>query len=234
VTIGGGEPLMQADSVTQLLQACQNRHLHTAVETTGFGSRRNLAEVLEHVDLVYFDLKHMYSARHKELTGVPNEPILENIRAVVSGDRHYQAIIRVTTIPGLNDSEENIFASARFAVEPGCDGIELVPYHKLGAAKYAQYGMEYRLWDLDAPSKERMQELSVPFWEGGTPHLQVTPSGGLRYAGCHDHVPTRRPYRLSAPLPFCVHHQVPQTGPARRACRGFERSRSTDLPEQRH
>jgi len=23
--------------------------------------------------------------------------------------------------------------------------------------------------------------LSVPFWEGGTPHLQVKPSGGLRY-----------------------------------------------------
>jgi pyruvate formate lyase activating enzyme len=42
VTVGGGEPLMQAGFVARLLEACQERHLHTAVETTGFGSRRHL------------------------------------------------------------------------------------------------------------------------------------------------------------------------------------------------
>ena len=159
LTVGGGEPLMQAEFVTHLLKACQERHLHTAVETTGFGSRRHLEGLLEHVDLVYFDIKHMDPVRHKDLTGVPNQPALENIRALVSTRQRYEVIIRITTIPGLNDSEENISASARFAAELGCQKIELVPYHKLGVGKYAQYGMEYRLGDVESPTKERMERL---------------------------------------------------------------------------
>jgi pyruvate formate lyase activating enzyme len=159
VTVGGGEPLMQAEFVTQLLEACQARHLHTAVETTGFGSRRHLEAMLEHVDLVYFDVKHMDPARHEELTGVPNRPILENIRAVLSADRPCEVIVRITTIPGINDSEENISASARFTAELGCEKIELVPYHQLGVGKYAQYGMEYPLGNVESPTRERMEKL---------------------------------------------------------------------------
>jgi len=159
VTVGGGEPLMQAEFVTQLLKACQERHLHTALETTGFGSRRCLRELLEHVDLVYFDIKHMDAAQHEALTGVSNQPVLENVRAVVSADRRFEVIIRITTIPGFNDSEENISASARFAAQLGCEKIELVPYHKLGVVKYAQYGMNDPLGDIEPPTRERMERL---------------------------------------------------------------------------
>jgi pyruvate formate lyase activating enzyme len=159
VTVGGGEPLMQAEFVTRLLEACQARHLHTAVETTGFGSKRHLEAMLEHVDLVYFDVKHMDPARHQEFTGVPNRPILENLRAVLSADRPCEVIVRITTIPGVNDSEENISASARFAAELGCEKIELVPYHQLGVGKYAQYGREYRLGNVESPTRERMERL---------------------------------------------------------------------------
>jgi len=39
-------------------------------------------------------------------------------------------------------------------------------------------------------------DFTVSFWEGGSPHLQVTPLGGLRYAGGHAHVPSSRPHCL--------------------------------------
>lgn len=159
VTVGGGEPLLQAEFVTQLLEACHRRHLHTAVETTGFGSLRRLRAMLRHVDLVYFDVKHMDPEKHKALTGVSNARVLRNIRAVVSAGERREVIIRVTTIPGCNDSEENIAATARFAVELGCGQMELVPYHKLGVGKYGQYGMEYPLPDVETPSRERMESL---------------------------------------------------------------------------
>ena len=159
VTIGGGEPLMQAEFVTELLKACQERYLNTAIETTGFGSRRYLTELLKHVDLAYFDVKHMDSATHRQLTGLPNEPILDNLRAIFSAERSCDIILRLTAVPGLNDSEENIVATARFARELGCEKMELMPYHRLGMGKYRQYGMEYGLANLDPPSKERMQQL---------------------------------------------------------------------------
>jgi pyruvate formate lyase activating enzyme len=41
----------------------------------------------------------------------------------------------------------------------GCEKIELVPYHRLGVGKYAQYGMEYQLGSLEPPSEERMERL---------------------------------------------------------------------------
>jgi pyruvate formate lyase activating enzyme len=155
VTIGGGEPLMQSEFVAQVLEACQKRHLHTAIETTGFGSRQRLRAVLEHLDLVYLDIKHMDPGRHRELTGVSNAPVLDNVREILSTDEHYELITRITVIPGFNDSEENILATARFAAELGCEKMELVPYHKLGVSKYGQYGMEYGIGN----SAERMQTL---------------------------------------------------------------------------
>jgi pyruvate formate lyase activating enzyme len=161
VTVGGGEPLLQAGFVARLLKACQERHLHTALETSGFGSRRHLAELLEHVDLVYFDIKHMDPVRHQVLTGVPNRPILENVGAAISADRRYEVIIRITTIPGFNDSDDNVSATARFAADLGCEKIELLPFHRLGAGKYAQYGMEYRLAGVEPPSNERMERLRL-------------------------------------------------------------------------
>jgi pyruvate-formate lyase-activating enzyme len=41
----------------------------------------------------------------------------------------------------------------------GCHHVELIPYHKLGIAKYNQYGMECRLDDTEAPASEYMQKL---------------------------------------------------------------------------
>ena len=159
VTIGGGEPLMQAEFVAELLGACQERHLHTAIETTGFASPRHLRRVLEHVDLVYFDIKHIDPVRHEELTGVSNQRALENLQQVLSADEHYRVIIRITTVPGFNDSEENISATARLVADLGFEEIELVPYHRLGMAKYGQYGGEYLLGAVEPPSRDRMQEL---------------------------------------------------------------------------
>lgn len=159
VTVGGGEPLLQAPFVIRLLEACRERYLNTAIETTAFGSRRHLRTLLRHVDLAYVDLKHMDSATHEWLTGVPNEPILENLRAVFSGQRACEIILRVTAVPGVNDSEANIAATARFARELGCEQMELLPYHRLGASKYRQYGMAYGLGQLEPPSAERMHQL---------------------------------------------------------------------------
>jgi pyruvate formate lyase activating enzyme len=114
---------------------------------------------LQHVDLAYFDIKHVDPVRHEQLTGVSNARILENLRAILSTAQHYEVIVRITTIPGVNDSEENVSATAELAAELGCEMIELVPYHRLGVSKYAQYGMEYPLGDLESPTRERMETL---------------------------------------------------------------------------
>ena len=70
-------------------------------------------------------------------------------------------IIRIPVIPGVNDSDENIAATARFASGLGDNlkRLELLPYHKFGTQTYSRIGMEYKLTDVESPSDEHMMKL---------------------------------------------------------------------------
>jgi len=158
VSLGGGEPLMQFEFTREFLKKCKEHALHTAIETCGHVPWEHFTGILEYVDLVYYDIKHMNPIKHRELVGVSNDLILRNARHILSNG-HAQVIIRVPTIPRLNDSEENIKTTASFVAESGGKMMELLPYHRLGMSKYRQFGREYELKDVEPPSKERMQKL---------------------------------------------------------------------------
>jgi len=152
VTLGGGEPLAQYQFTTELLKTAHGAYLHTALETCGYAPWPHFAVVLEHVDLLQFDIKHMDPVQHKELTGQSNELILDNLQKVRSIKEARDVIIRIPVIPGCNDSVKNIRATAEFAIGLGFRKIELVPYHKLGISKYYQYGKFYLLHGCELPS----------------------------------------------------------------------------------
>jgi len=146
VTVSGGEPTLQPDFLWHLLQRCQESGIHTTLDTSGFVKPEILRRVLEHTDLVLYDIKHMDPAKHKELTGVDNRLILENARMIAAMGK--PMIIRVPLIPGHNDSKENLKALAEFMLSLGLKRVDLLPYHSLGKIKYYRLGMEYKLSDL--------------------------------------------------------------------------------------
>lgn len=157
VTFSGGEPLMQAAFLIKMLELCQSNGIHTAVETSGMGSERDLLQALEHLDLVFFDIKHMDAEKHMELTAVSNKLILENLAS--ASKQHSNIIVRIPIIPGLNDSVENIRATADYVASLNIATLELLPYHPLGEIKYEQLGTEYLLADVKEPSEEHMKKL---------------------------------------------------------------------------
>ena len=146
VTFSGGEPTHQPEFLWHLLKGSQESGIHTALDTSGFVKPEILKRVLEHTNLVLYDIKHMDSAKHKELTGVDNRLILENARMIATMGK--PMIIRVPLIPGRNDSKENIKALAEFMLSLGLKRVDLLPYHSLGKIKYQRLGMEYKLSDL--------------------------------------------------------------------------------------
>jgi len=158
VTVGGGEPTMQHEFVTAFLKKCKQRYIHTAMETCGYVKWEHLEKLVEQLDLVYMDVKHMDPVLHKELTGVSNEVILENIRKVAA---MRSLILRIPVVPGCNDSDDNILDTARFASELGDNltRVELLPYHKFGTQTYSRIGRDYKLADVETPSDEHMQRL---------------------------------------------------------------------------
>jgi pyruvate formate lyase activating enzyme len=159
VTIGGGEPLTQPRFTADLLEAAQEEYLHTAIETSGYASWPHLENVLRHVDLLHFDLKHMDPEQHQALTGQSNALILDNLRKVLSVKEPQDVIIRIPLIPGCNDSIENISASAQFVAELGFAQMELISYHRFGVSKYEQYGLVYPLNGAGSLPEAQIQAL---------------------------------------------------------------------------
>ncbi len=158
VTVGGGEPILQLEFVTEFLKRCKQVYMHTAIETCGYRKWDNMENLLKYVDLVYIDIKHMNPIIHKELTGVSNEKILANARRI---SKIKPMIIRIPVVPGCNDTDENITATARFASELGenLKRIDLLPYHKFGTQKYTRLGMKYKIPDVEPPSNDHMERL---------------------------------------------------------------------------
>jgi pyruvate formate lyase activating enzyme len=85
--------------------------------------------------------------------------ILDNLIKVRSVKDPRDVIIRIPVVPGCNDSEENIRSTAEFAAGLGFRQVELVPYHRLGASKYAQYGMACPLTECEPPSDAELARL---------------------------------------------------------------------------
>ena len=145
LTIGGGEVLMQPEAAANLLMACKQRGINTAIETCGYAKPEALMKVAKYTDLFLWDMKHMDSDRHFELTGVRNESILSNLTRLLQ--ERYNVKIRMPLLKQANDSEEEIQALIEF-LAPFKDyknfkGIDLLPYHKLGVNKYNQLGWNY-------------------------------------------------------------------------------------------
>jgi pyruvate formate lyase activating enzyme len=117
---------------------------------------KNLERVIEHADLVLFDVKHMDSDIHKKGTGVGNETILENARKVAKKATTW---IRIPLIPGFNDSESNLTRVAEFTGEIGAEKISLLPYHNYGSSKYPKLGRVYPMEGTPLLAEEKVLEI---------------------------------------------------------------------------
>lgn len=162
VTVSGGEPLAQPGFVAALMKKLKTEHIHTAIETCGYASWENVKNVLANVDLVLYDLKAMDSGLHQRLTGVKNEGILSNIKAI-RNELKKDVILRIPVVPGYNDSRENIEATAVFVKEAleAAPPIHLLPYHSLGDSKRESLENLEEPLDIRPPEDERMQEIKA-------------------------------------------------------------------------
>jgi pyruvate formate lyase activating enzyme len=158
VTFSGGEPLVQPRFLRDLLAACRAQSIHTTVDTCGFGTREYLLSIAPLTDLFLYDLKAIDEAKHLQYTGVSNSSILENLRAL--GRVHSNIWIRLPLIPGLNDDDGQLEATARFAASiPGVRQLNVLPYHRTAIQKFRRLGRPYRLEQIPDPTPERLEEV---------------------------------------------------------------------------
>lgn len=173
VTFSGGEPLMQPDFLQDLLEACEEKGIHSAVETCGLAQTETLLRIAAYVDLFLYDLKIVDTGRHEKFTGAANSVILENLK--VLSEHHPRIVIRFPLIPGANDDEENILETGRFLASlSNVREIQILPYHRGGTEKYRGLGRAYDLEQVKPPSAEQIHRSADMFRGFG---LQVKVGG---------------------------------------------------------
>lgn len=158
VTFSGGEPLMQADFVAEVMRRCHEQGIHTAMETSLYAKWEAVETILPHLDFLFVDLKVMDGERHRAAAGVDSALIHENLKKIEESPYPVEIRVRIPVIPEINNDEENLKQTVEFADQISkIKGIELLPYHRLGVETYRNLKREYALKETATPSAEEME-----------------------------------------------------------------------------
>jgi pyruvate formate lyase activating enzyme len=141
VTFSGGESLLQADFVAEVIDLLDD--VHILLDTSGYGNQHDFCSLVERSDLIYFDLKLIDRAAHRHYTGCDNDMILNNLKLLSVSGKPF--VIRVPLVPGVTDTDENLAAIAQTVRGlPGLLYVDLLPYNMAAGSKYQYAGMEFK------------------------------------------------------------------------------------------
>ena len=155
VTFSGGEVLLQMDFAVEPARAPHQNGVHVAIETAAAVPSARFKAFLKEIDYVFVDLKHYNSARHLEGTGIGNEQVIENIRALVESGLEY--CVRIPVIPGYNDAPADALGFAGLLGSLGVRKVQLLPFHQLGERKYSLLDMDYAYAEISQLHSQDLQ-----------------------------------------------------------------------------
>ena len=154
VTFSGGECLLQADFVSEVLKLLKNEGINTAVDTAGAVPYSCFEKTLPFTDTYLFDIKCIDPDLHRSTVGRDNFEILENLRRLSADGANI--IGRVPVIPDFNDNEKELSAIADLLAKTGIRRVTLIPYHTLSTHKYESLGLAYPYKTKKRISKENL------------------------------------------------------------------------------
>ena len=161
ITISGGEPLLQIDFLIELFKLAKKEGVNTCIDTSGANFTREepffskFNELMKYTDLLLLDIKHIDSQKHKELTGKPNDNILDMAKYL--SDINKSVWIRHVLVPGISDVDEYLIELDKFISSlNNVKKVEVLPYHTLGTFKWEELNIPYQLEGVNPPSQERV------------------------------------------------------------------------------
>ena len=158
VTVSGGEPLLQAEFVTELFKELKELGIHTALDTAGsIPLSSEIKELLKYTDLVLLDIKHIDDEKSKQLTGFSNKNNLEFAKYL--NNVNIPVWIRQVLVPGYTDDKFDLQKLKNFLdTLSNVEKVEILPYHNLGMFKWKELGDTYELESVVPPSQEDIKK----------------------------------------------------------------------------
>ena len=155
ITVTGGEPLLQAEAVLELIKQAHKKKINVAVDTNGSVRSAPARRVYEEADLILLDVKHWDEEKHRQLTGQGNKAVKETLlNREATGKPMW---VRHVLVPGYTDHEKDLEALGRgLANYKTMKRLEILPYHSLGAYKYEKLGLKYEFAHVASPTEKQI------------------------------------------------------------------------------
>jgi pyruvate formate lyase activating enzyme len=166
VTFSGGEPMAQHEFLFACADALRSKGIHLAMETSGFWSGGLAKDVIKRLDFILFDLKHADPGKYKRFIGIDNKVVLGNLVQLLGSDIEVE--LRITLVPGFNDSDDDIKVIADFikTLNP-MPAVRLLLFHRLAVSKQALFRRAYSYAQTPVLSVQRLSEVTSLFRDQG-------------------------------------------------------------------
>ena len=152
VTVSGGEPMLQCEGVAELAKLLKAEGINVIIDTAGNVPWSSFETVLPYVNDYYYDIKTGSPAKYADIVGGSLALIENNLRKLVLIGANVTA--RIPFIPGINDSDAELRQIAEIVSSAGVRHADILPFHRLGSAKYEAMGLEYKFRNTRPPEKE--------------------------------------------------------------------------------
>ncbi|WP_206796402.1 pyruvate formate-lyase-activating protein [Amycolatopsis sp. MtRt-6] len=168
LTVSGGEPLLQPAFVGELLHRAKALGLHTALDTSGNLGTKATDALLADTDLVLLDIKSWDPGRYRRLTGGDVAPTLAFARRL--SELGKAMWVRFVLVPGHTDDPDDVEGIASFVSSLSTvERVDVLPFHKLGAAKYTALGLPFPLAHVSTPEPDLVRRVRDQFAGHGLP-----------------------------------------------------------------
>ncbi len=158
VTLTGGEVLCNKDFAIALAKECRKENISVAIESNISFPWDYSKELFELCDLIMCDIKIFDDAKHKEMTGISNKNVLENIKMLDTLGK--PVIVRTPLIPGATDGMENLIAIACYIKDlKNLVRYEILNFNPLGEGKYKGLDKENKYIDARPEKNDKLEAI---------------------------------------------------------------------------
>lgn len=159
VTFSGGEPLVQAEFITEAAEHLAARGISYVVDTSGaLPLTPPVKAALAGAESVLLDLKFPSDELYRKYTGHGIAETLATLEYLEA--RNIKTVIRTVVVPKINDDERTLDGYLALLRGKHCvSSYELLGFHTMGFFKYERLGLENPFKDVPPLDAKRLEEL---------------------------------------------------------------------------
>lgn len=160
VTLSGGEVMLQTEGAAALVKKLNEYGIPVLIDTAGCVPYNAFEKMNPFVQGYLFDFKTADEKKYEEIGG-DLKMVMQNLIRLISDGANVQ--VRIPLIPDFNTDKDSVLKICGALIEIGIGEVELLPFHRLGSAKYEALGMDYRYKNFEPLSKEKLDEINEQY-----------------------------------------------------------------------